>query len=94
MLAILFTRTKESDQFSGLVPPFGRRGLFILQYANDTVVFMDHNLEHSHNVKLLLTALEQMLGLQLTSIKVNFSVMDWLRNVKTIIHVFLVVLLV
>lgn len=42
-------------------------GLSILQYADDTIIFMDYNLEHACNVKLLLAAFEQMLG-----IKINF----------------------
>jgi hypothetical protein len=42
-------------------------GLSILQYADDTVVFLDHNLDQARNVKLLLTAFEHMSGL-----KINF----------------------
>jgi hypothetical protein len=42
-------------------------GLSILQYADDTMVFMDHNMEQARNVKLLLTAFELMSGL-----KINF----------------------
>jgi hypothetical protein len=42
-------------------------GLSILQYADDTIIFMDNNLEHAHNVKLLLITFEQ------TSVqKINF----------------------
>jgi hypothetical protein len=38
---------------------FGRDGgLSILQYADGTMVFMDHNLDHACNLKLLLTAFE------------------------------------
>ena len=41
--------------------------LSILQYADDTILFMDHNLEQAKNMKLLLTFFEQLSGL-----KINF----------------------
>ena len=50
-----------------MVPHLVDGGLSILQYADDTVVFLDHNLDQARNVKLLLTAFEQMSGL-----KINF----------------------
>jgi hypothetical protein len=67
MLTILFARAKEENQFHGIVPHLIPEGLSILQYADDTVVFLDHNLEHAWNIKLLLTVFEQMSGL-----KINF----------------------
>jgi hypothetical protein len=67
MLAVLFARAKEEHQFNGIVPHSIDGGLSILQYADDTVVFLDHNLKHARNVKLLLTAFEQM-----TDLKINF----------------------
>ena len=42
-------------------------GLSILQYADDTILFMDHNLEQAHNMKTILGAFEQLSGL-----KINF----------------------
>ena len=39
----------------------------VLQYADDTVIFMDNDLERAKNMKLLLCAFEQLLGL-----KINF----------------------
>jgi hypothetical protein len=67
MLAIRFARAKEENQFNGIVLHLIPEGLSILQYADDTVVFLDHNLEHARNIKLLLTLFEQMSGL-----KINF----------------------
>lgn len=67
MLAILFSRAKENDQFIGVVPHLVDEGLSILQYADDIVVFMDHSFEYASNVKLLLIAFEQM-----SSLKINF----------------------
>ena len=42
-------------------------GLSILQYADDTILFMDHDLESARNLKLILCAFEQLSGL-----KINF----------------------
>ena len=42
-------------------------GLSVLQYADDTNIFMDNDLERAKNVKLLLRAFEQLLG-----VKINF----------------------
>ena len=42
-------------------------GLSVLQYADDTNIFMDNDLERAKNMKLLLCAFEQLLGL-----KINF----------------------
>jgi hypothetical protein len=67
MLATLFTRATEENQFKGIVPHLILGGLSILQYADDTMVFLDHNLEHARNIKLILTLFEQMPGL-----KINF----------------------
>jgi hypothetical protein len=49
------------------VPHLVDEGLSILQYADDMLLFMDHDLEKARNIKLLLCAFEQLLGL-----KINF----------------------
>jgi len=67
MLAILINRAKEDGQFDGVVPHLIDGGLSILQYADDTVLFLDHNLESARNMKLILCAFEQISGL-----KINF----------------------
>jgi len=67
MLAILIARAKEDGQFSGIVPHLVDGGLSTLQYADDTVLFIDHDLAKARNMKLLLSVFEQMLGL-----KINF----------------------
>jgi hypothetical protein len=50
-----------------VIPHLVDDGLSILQYADDTVIFLDHDLEQAKNMKLLLTAFEQLSGL-----KINF----------------------
>ena len=49
------------------MPYFVDDGLSVLQYADDTNIFMDNDLERAKNMKLLLCAFEQLLGL-----KINF----------------------
>ena len=67
MLAILIARAKENQQFKGVVPHLVDDGLSILQYADDTILFMEDNIEQAKNLKLLLCAFEQLSGL-----KINF----------------------
>jgi hypothetical protein len=67
MLAILIKRAKADNQISGIVPHLVDEGLSILQYVDDTILFMDHDLEKARNMKLLLCAFEQLSGL-----KINF----------------------
>jgi hypothetical protein len=67
MLAIIIKRAKEDGQINGAVPHLVDGGLSILQYANDTILFMEHDLEKTRNMKLLLCAFEQLSGL-----KINF----------------------
>jgi hypothetical protein len=40
----------------------------VLQYADDTIIFLDNDLEGAKNLKLLFTAFEQLSGL-----KINFN---------------------
>jgi len=51
----------------GVIPHLGQDGLSILQYADDTVIFMSHDFEKTVNMKLLLSTFEQ-----LSSLKFNF----------------------
>jgi hypothetical protein len=67
MLTLFIKRAKSEGLLSGVVPHLVDDGLSILQYADDTILFMDHNLEHAHNMKTILCAFEQ-----LSSLKINF----------------------
>jgi len=68
ILAILIKRAKDDGQISGVIPHLVEDGLSILQYADDTILFMDHDLDQAKNMKLLLTVFEQLSGL-----KINFD---------------------
>lgn len=65
MLAILINRLKRDGQIDGILPHLVDDGLSILQYVDDTLLFIDHNLEKANNLKLLLAAFEQVSGLKI-----------------------------
>ena len=67
MLALLIKRAKNDGQIKGIIPHLVEDGLSILQYADDTILFMDHDIEQAKNLKLLLSVFEQLSGL-----KINF----------------------
>ena len=67
MLTILIGRAKENGQVGGLVPHLLDGGVSILQYADDTILFMEHHMAKARNMKLILCLFEQLSGL-----KINF----------------------
>jgi hypothetical protein len=67
MLAVMIARAKDDDQIQGVVPHLVEDGLSILQYTDDTIIFMDHDLQKATNMKLILCGFEQLFGL-----KINF----------------------
>jgi hypothetical protein len=64
MLAILINRAKREGHTNGVVSHLVDDGLSILQYVDDTIIFLDHDLERAKNLKLLLCAFEQLLGVK------------------------------
>jgi hypothetical protein len=67
LLAILIERAKPDGQIEGVIPHLVDGGLSILQYAYDTILFKENDLEKARNLKLILAAFEQLSGL-----KINF----------------------
>jgi hypothetical protein len=68
MLAILIKIAKMDGQIDGVVPHLVDEGLLILQYADNNILFLEHDLEKAKkNLKLLLCAFEKLSGL-----KINF----------------------
>jgi hypothetical protein len=67
MLAILIARAKEAGQIGGLLSHLVDGGISILQYADDTILFMEHDIAKALNMKLILCIFEQLSGL-----KINF----------------------
>jgi hypothetical protein len=68
MLVILIERAKDIGNFSGVIPHLVDNRLSILQYADDTILFMEHDLNQAKHLKLALSTFEQLLGL-----KINFN---------------------
>lgn len=54
MLAILVSRARNASQISGVVPHLVDGGLTILQYADDTILFLEDDLEQAKNLKMVL----------------------------------------
>jgi hypothetical protein len=67
MLALFINRAKVAGHVRGVIPHLVDDGLSILQYADDTIIFLDHDLEQAKNLNLPLCAFEQLSGL-----KINF----------------------
>lgn len=65
MLAIFLARAKSDGQIKGVIPNLVEDGLSILQYADDTMIFMDHDLDQATNLKLILGVFEQLSGLKI-----------------------------
>jgi hypothetical protein len=58
---------KDVGQVGSLLPHLADGGISILQYADDTILFMEHDLEKVVNMKLILCMFEQ-----LSDMKINF----------------------
>ena len=67
MLDLLIKRAKADGQIRCVIPHLVDDSLSILQYTNDTIICLDHDLEQAKNLKLLLCACEQLSGR-----KINF----------------------
>jgi len=67
MLAMLVSRARENGQIEGVVPHLIDGGLSILQYADDTIIFLENDMEQAKKLKLLMCAFEELSGL-----KINF----------------------
>ena len=62
MLAIILNKAKQEGLIRGIIPHLIDDGLSILQYADDTVIFLDHDIDLAKNMKLLLCVFEQLSG--------------------------------
>jgi hypothetical protein len=67
MLALLIERAKKLGFLDGLVPHLVEDGLSILQYADDTILFLEDDPVKAKGLKLVLSAFEK-----LSSLKINF----------------------
>jgi hypothetical protein len=74
MLAILFARAKEDGQVNGLIPHLVDWGVCILQYADDTIIFMEREIQKAFNMKLILCIFEQLSWLKIKFTRVSYFV--------------------
>jgi len=75
-LARMVRQAQNNGLLHGLAANLIPKGVAILQYADDTIMCLQHNLEKARNIKLLLYLFELMLGL-----KINFN-----KSEVTLIH--------
>jgi hypothetical protein len=54
ILVIMIERAKADCQSEGVIPHLVDGGLSILHYTDDTILFMEHDLEKARNLKLIL----------------------------------------
>jgi hypothetical protein len=50
MLAIMIERAKSNGLIEGVIPHLVDGGLSILQYADDTILLMEHDIENAQNL--------------------------------------------
>jgi hypothetical protein len=64
MLAILIEHAKANGQVGSLIPHLVEGGISVLQYVDNTILFMEHELQKILNMKLILCIFEQLSGLK------------------------------
>ena len=83
MLAIVIERAKLEGQIEGVIPHLVDGGLSILQCADYTILFMDHDVEKAMNLKRILSSFEQLSGLKTNYHKSELFVSVTLRMMLT-----------
>lgn len=72
-LTKMIHKAQDNDLIKGLVPEYLTHGIVVLQYADDTILYMEDELETAQNMKLLLYTYEKMSGFKINFIKVKSS---------------------
>jgi hypothetical protein len=67
----MLSRAARQGLISGLLTRFKPEGIISLQYPDDTLLFLENNLNSSRNIKWLLSVYEQLSGM-----RINFSKCD------------------
>nr|ABF96840.1 retrotransposon protein, putative, LINE subclass [Oryza sativa Japonica Group] len=76
MLAILIKRANERGSFHGVILHLVDNGLSILQYADDTIILMEHDLEDAKNLKLVLNTFESLAMFMLSFFEVPKGILE------------------
>jgi hypothetical protein len=61
-------KAQQNDLITGLVENLIPKGIAVLQYANDMIICLKHDLDKARNMKMLLYMFEQM-----SELKINFE---------------------
>uniref|UniRef100_A0A0A9GRJ6 Reverse transcriptase domain-containing protein n=1 Tax=Arundo donax TaxID=35708 RepID=A0A0A9GRJ6_ARUDO len=64
----MIQKAQSNGLVTGLIPHLFESGIAVLQYADDTILCLQHDCEKANNMKLLLYLYELMSGL-----KINFQ---------------------
>jgi hypothetical protein len=67
-LTKMITRAQKNNLITVLISNLIPNGVAVLQYADNTIICLEHDLEKARNMKLLLYMFEQLSGL-----KINFD---------------------
>lgn len=69
----MLIKATNQNLVTGLLPQVREGGILSLQYADDTLLFLENNLEKASTLKWLLVCFEQMSGM-----KINYDKSDLL----------------
>jgi hypothetical protein len=64
-LAKIIAQSQEAKLVTGLVPHLTENGVVILQYADDTILLIQDDMEQIIHMKLILYMFEAMSGLKI-----------------------------
>jgi hypothetical protein len=73
-LTRMVVRAQQNNLIIGLIKHLIPGGVVILQYAYDTIMCLEHNVEKTRNLKLLLYMFEQLSGLKINFDKIEIIV--------------------
>jgi hypothetical protein len=90
-LACLIEKAQEKKLIEGLIPHIIKNGCAYLQYADDTILLLQDNLEFARNLKFILILLKKCLALRLIFKKARFIVLVMLTIIKMLTLRFLLV---
>jgi hypothetical protein len=89
MLAILISWAKEDEQIQGVVPHLVDDSLLVFQYADDTIIFMDNDLEGAKTWSSYFVLLNSYEDSGSISIRMNCFVTEQQKLIKMSMHKFL-----
>lgn len=83
---VILYKAQSNNLFCGLADHIIEKGVAVLQYADDTIICLKHDLEGARNKKILLYMYELMAGLKINFLKSEVLTIndedDWARTVS------------